>query len=87
MKKILLIIVLLFICSCSAQDIEPVQEFCGISTSGSCTSDEECTITGCSAEICQSVNEESMISICEWKDCYNNANHECNCVDNQCKWI
>lgn len=64
------------------------EEFCGSSTMGQCSSDSDCVESGCSGQICQSRNEKSMVTTCEWKDCYNNEKYglSCRCVNNQCQW-
>ena len=62
--------------------------FCGLSTHGKCTSDSDCTVGGCSGELCQSKNNEPIETSCEWKDCYDDEVYgvECKCVDNKCQW-
>ena len=64
------------------------EEFCGFSTKSGCQNDSDCKKSGCSGQICQSISEESKISTCEWRDCYNAENYglECKCVENQCQW-
>ena len=64
------------------------QMFCGISTLGSCNSDSQCKTGGCSGQVCQGVDEEDVITTCEYKDCYNSASFDvsCGCVDNKCEW-
>lgn len=84
MKKILLLIFILFLTSCTQQSS---QDFCGLSSYANCSSDSECLVGGCSGELCQSVNTEPSVSICEWKDCYENTGQECKCVSNECQWL
>jgi len=62
--------------------------FCGYSTAQYCASDGECFSGGCSGQICQSIYEESIITTCEWMDCYSAAAYglSCGCVNNQCIW-
>ncbi len=63
-------------------------EFCGTSTSGSCVSSDDCTVGGCSSQVCQSKNEKPAITTCEYKDCYNPDayNLSCQCISNKCEW-
>ncbi len=71
-------------------DIEnnSLEDFCGFSTYGSCSSDSECSAGGCSGQVCQSKNEEPVITTCEFRDCYNakKYNLKCRCVENKCQW-
>jgi len=62
--------------------------FCGKSTFGSCQTDADCIKGGCSGQICQSKNEESAVTTCEWKECYNSAAYKvnCLCIKNKCMW-
>ena len=62
--------------------------FCGISTYGVCETDVECAAQGCSAQVCQSVSEDPIVTTCEWKDCYDAKayGYECKCVANTCQW-
>lgn len=62
--------------------------FCGRSTNGKCDDDFDCITSGCSGQICQSINEDPIITTCEWRDCYNAKAYslECKCVDNKCQW-
>lgn len=64
------------------------ESFCGSSTYGSCSSDDDCIPGGCSGQVCQSKNEESIITTCEWRDCYDNEKYglECKCLENKCQW-
>jgi len=64
-------------------------EFCGVSTHGPCSSDEECVKGGCSGEVCQSVREGEMITTCEWRDCYDSKKYGygCRCVAGECQWV
>jgi len=67
---------------------EPPKDFCGFSTYGYCMSDSDCVMGGCSNQICQSKNEEPIITTCEFKECYNykKYNLKCRCIDNKCQW-
>lgn len=62
--------------------------FCGLSTYGKCEYDSECIKGGCSGQICQSVNEDSIITTCEYRDCYNanKYNLRCKCLGDKCQW-
>ncbi|XOB40388.1 MAG: eight-cysteine-cluster domain-containing protein [Candidatus Nealsonbacteria bacterium] len=64
-------------------------EFCGLSTYGQCVSDSDCIVGGCSGHVCQSKDEQQIITTCEWIDCYNVKTYgvECKCVDNKCQWL
>ena len=63
-------------------------EFCGSSTEGSCEVDSDCIQGGCSGQICQSKNEEGIITTCEYLDCYNAKEYGlgCGCVQGSCVW-
>lgn len=62
--------------------------FCGWSSNGPCASDADCTTGGCSGQVCQSKNEEPIITTCEWRDCYSAQVYgvTCGCIDKQCRW-
>jgi eight-cysteine-cluster-containing protein len=62
--------------------------FCGTSTQGSCNADTECMSGGCSGQVCQSKNEEPVITTCEYRDCYSVSIHGviCKCVNKKCQW-
>jgi len=62
--------------------------FCGTSTYGACQTDADCIKGGCSGQICQSKDEESAVTTCEWRDCYNNTRKglNCVCIKNKCMW-
>lgn len=67
---------------------EPKEGFCGQSTYGKCLTDLDCTKEGCSGEVCQSKNEESIITPCVFRECYNAETYsmQCKCVNEQCQW-
>ncbi len=69
-------------------DLRPPGEFCGRSTSGKCINDPDCVRGGCSRQVCQSAQEEPVITTCEWKECYNAAAFEleCRCANERCQW-
>ena len=62
--------------------------FCGVSTYGSCNSDAQCQEGGCSSQVCQSINEESVFTTCEYRECYDarKYNLRCKCFSNRCQW-
>ncbi|MBI2584092.1 MAG: eight-cysteine-cluster domain-containing protein [Candidatus Aenigmarchaeota archaeon] len=62
--------------------------FCGFSTGSSCTKDSDCTVGGCSSQVCQGVSEESIITTCEYRECYNAPafGAECGCANAKCTW-
>jgi eight-cysteine-cluster-containing protein len=62
--------------------------FCGYSTNGPCSSNGDCVSDGCSGQICRSTSEKSIISTCEWKDCYSAEKYglSCKCLSGQCIW-
>lgn len=66
----------------------PQEGFCGWSTQGNCSTDADCTTGGCSGEVCQSKFEDSVITTCEYKECYNADLYdmECKCVEGACQW-
>ena len=68
--------------------IFPGGEFCGISTNGKCSLDDECMHGGCSGEVCQSIYDEPVVTNCVYMDCYNETKYglECKCVNQGCQW-
>lgn len=66
----------------------PQEDFCGVSTNGTCETNADCIEAGCSGSTCQSVDEEDTVSTCEWKDCYDNEKYDlsCQCVEGKCMW-
>ncbi len=63
-------------------------EFCGWSTYGACSIDADCTMGGCSAQVCQSKREEPVVTTCEYRDCYDAEAYglSCQCFGGQCQW-
>jgi len=61
----------------------------GFSTSGYCSFDSDCFISGCNSEICQSKYEEPKFSICILPDKPTplQLGYHCGCVLNKCQWI
>jgi eight-cysteine-cluster-containing protein len=70
---------------CETQSLE---DFCGFSTNAPCETNSECTTGGCSSQVCQGINEEGMITTCEYRECYNAGLYglSCRCVENTCQW-
>ena len=68
--------------------LSPNLKFCGWSTYGKCSSDEDCLRDGCSNQICRSRFGEPIITTCEWLDCYNADKFgvACKCIDGRCQW-
>jgi eight-cysteine-cluster-containing protein len=56
---------------------------------GSCEIDADCYISGCNSEICQSKNEEPLVSICVIPDepTPKQLDYECKCLENKCQWV
>ena len=65
-----------------------VEFFCGTSTSGSCELDSDCSVGGCSNQICYSKNDALPVTTCEYRECYNAQlyNKKCGCINNACQW-
>jgi len=68
--------------------IESDNNFCGRSTYGKCNIDEDCIVSGCSNEVCQSKFEEKIFTTCIFRDCYNASkyNLSCKCINGKCQW-
>jgi eight-cysteine-cluster-containing protein len=68
---------------------ENYPEFCGYSIEGYCESDQDCIRSGCSSEVCQSINQKKQNTLCVWKECYNPKRYsiECKCKNNKCQWV
>lgn len=65
------------------------QGFCGWSTNGTCSSNSDCIVGGCSSQVCQSKNEEPVITTCIYSTCYNADSFgvKCICNNNKCQWL
>lgn len=61
--------------------------FCGSATKASCQGDADCVAGGCSGQVCGSATE-SIVTTCEWTDCYAAQNYgvKCGCVAGECQW-
>ena len=68
---------------------EDLGVFCGESTFAECNSDTECIKGGCFGQICQSINEELDVSVCEYAYCYDDNEYKvsCGCISNKCRWF
>ena len=90
----LVIALISLVSACVKQgDIAEVPEdnndvFCGTSTNGSCTTDDDCMTSGCSGQVCQNKEEPEAITTCIALECYNNEKYglTCQCKNNQCQW-
>lgn len=67
---------------------EESKEYYGRSTYGSCQTNGDCIFGGCNSEICQSKDEEGIVSICLAPDkpTPKQLGYDCRCVTNQCQW-
>ncbi|MEZ0319329.1 MAG: eight-cysteine-cluster domain-containing protein [Pyrobaculum sp.] len=65
-----------------------MDEFCGFSTGGPCLADEDCVRDGCGGEVCRSVYEDPVVTVCVWKECLDPERYGlvCRCVENHCAW-
>ena len=64
------------------------EEFCGSSTEGSCSEDDDCVAGGCSGQVCASKNEEPIMTTCEYTECYDAEKYgvSCVCAEGKCRW-
>jgi eight-cysteine-cluster-containing protein len=69
-------------------NINSKEFFCGTSTKGTCTVNEDCIVGGCSNSVCQGKNEEPITTTCMYSECQNaeKYNADCLCIDKECKW-
>lgn len=60
----------------------------GFSTGGSCVSDDDCVVSGCNGEICQSVEESVLSSICmkPLTPTPKEIGLVCGCEEKSCVW-
>lgn len=67
---------------------EEERGYYGFSTFGQCQNDNDCLISGCNREICQSRFEEEMASICILpnRPTPSQLGYGCRCHLNQCQW-
>jgi len=99
---ITIIIAIVLTCACASEPItsqnkttpaEPAPSaidpaFCGTSTNAPCTTDSDCQTGGCSGQVCQSKNEEPIMTTCEYRECYSKEKYSvsCRCTQNKCQW-
>jgi eight-cysteine-cluster-containing protein len=94
MKKIILALAVLALLGCSGEKKsegkmeESSKEFCGWTTNGACQVDDDCQMSGCSKQVCMAKAEGEVITICEFKDCYQAEKYQksCGCVAGTCQW-
>lgn len=90
MKKLFLLLLLVFVFGCANETQEVVsgekEGFCGFSTFKVCSDNSECSIGGCSGQVCGA--SEDFVSTCEYRDCYDADayNLKCKCVNEKCQW-
>jgi len=65
-----------------------VGEYYGWSTYGQCQRDNDCFVSGCNTEVCQSRAEEPRVTICILPDkpTPKQLNYGCRCVNQKCQW-
>jgi eight-cysteine-cluster-containing protein len=63
-------------------------EYYGSSTYGLCQTDDDCYISGCNSEICQSKAEKPLASICVVPDkpTPKQLGYQCECQAKKCQW-
>lgn len=67
--------------------LSPTPPYYGESTNGFCTGANDCIVSGCSSEICQSKKEETRMSVCMYReDTPKNLGYRCGCVNQKCAW-
>ncbi|MDD5098750.1 MAG: eight-cysteine-cluster domain-containing protein [Candidatus Colwellbacteria bacterium] len=71
-----------------SETTEKEDNFCGVSSYGSCVTESDCVKGGCSGQICGSRNDEPLMTTCEYKECYDAVKYEknCGCVSGKCQW-
>ena len=63
-------------------------EYHGSSSYGRCSSVDDCVISGCNGEICQSKFEKPMVSICVYNPPYpRELGYVCTCANQKCAWM
>ncbi len=88
MKVAIIVFIIGLILVSGCKEIELPEDFCGSSTDGSCNIKSDCRVGGCSSQICRSKSEDPMITICDYRECYDAGKYdlECKCVDDPCQW-
>lgn len=63
-------------------------EYYGSSTYGPCQANTDCIISGCNSEICQSLTQEPLASICIFpeKPTPLQIGYDCQCIAQKCQW-
>jgi eight-cysteine-cluster-containing protein len=66
----------------------PPKPYYGWFTAGACTEDNDCIVSGCNDEICQSKTEQSLVSVCIVPDkpLPPQLGYQCRCLNGACKW-
>lgn len=72
----------------SEEETKKTKEYYGSSTFGSCSRDNDCFVSGCNSEICQSKGQEPLSSICVVPDkpLPVQLGLECKCSNLKCQW-
>lgn len=62
-------------------------DFCGYAQ-GTCKTNSDCIVGGCSSQVCQSKSQDPVVTTCEFRECYKaeKYNLSCQCVENNCQW-
>jgi len=86
----LLVVAILLRFSPPAPENPPSEDlggFCGTSIESPCSSDSDCLIGGCSAQVCGALGDDA-VTTCEYRDCYDRAKYgvACGCVAQKCAW-
>ena len=86
-KLIFLFAFVLVFCSGCIYEEQEI-EFFGSSTNGVCSVHDDCIVSGCNNEICQSQSEELLSSVCVVPEKLTplQVGLECRCIDNKCQW-
>lgn len=84
MKKIILLILILFLVSCEKQITEKPIEKPLIE----CIVRSDCAAGGCSNQVCGAKEKvKGIITTCEWKEEYGCLKlTSCSCINNKCQW-
>ncbi len=74
--------------STKIEEEEEREEFCGVSLKGECETEEDCIVSGCQNQVCQSIHEQGIKTTCYAKECFiaENYNLSCQCVEGKCAW-
>jgi len=71
------------------KDLLQTNQYYGFSTYGICQTNNDCFVSGCNSEICQSRIEEPIASICILPDrsTPQQLDYECQCLVQRCQWV